>query len=88
MFRPPQRAALLEEIFELRKTMTERAVAAKLKLTITATQRAASLRRKMMAQALTDPWIAITEPSDNLGKLKRHKHKRYKFDPLPDPDRL
>lgn len=88
LFRPPQRAALLEEIFELRKTMTERAVAAKLKLTITATQRAASLRRKMMAQALTDPWIAITEPSDNLGKLKRHKHKRYKFDPLPDPDRL
>ena len=88
LFRPPQRAALLEEIFELRKTMTERAVAAKLKLTITATQRAASLRRKMMTQGFADPWIAITEPSDSLGKLKRHRHKRYKFDPLPDPDRL
>ena len=31
---------------------------------------------------LTDPYVAVTEPPDDYAKLRRHKHKRYRFEPL------
>ena len=64
--------------------MTEREIAHKLGITKTAVQRAAALQRKMDELGLTDPYIPVTEPPEDLTKMRRHKHKRYRFEPLPD----
>jgi site-specific DNA recombinase len=64
--------------------MTERKIAKKLGLTITATQRAAALDRIMKTQELTDPYIEVTDPPSDCTRLRRHRHKRYRFEPLKD----
>lgn len=83
LFDLPQRADYRERVVAMRAELTERQVAAKLKLTVTATQRAADLQRLMDEQGLSDPYVAVTEPPEDCSKLRRHRHKRYKFDPLP-----
>ncbi|HBN78757.1 MAG TPA: hypothetical protein DD473_23690, partial [Planctomycetaceae bacterium] len=88
LFNPPQREAFRRRIIELRnqsgdeKKLTEKEIAGKLGLTVTGTQRAAALQRKMDALGIEDPYLAITEPPSE-GKLKRHLHSRYRFEPLP-----
>jgi hypothetical protein len=61
--------------------LTERAVAKELGITVTAAQRAAALDRMMKALGLTDPYVAIIEPPADYGKLRRHRHPRYRFEP-------
>ena len=38
--------------------------------------------RRMHTLGLTDPYVAVTEPPDDYGKLRRHLHSRYRFEPL------
>tara|TARA_R110002072_G_scaffold301976_1_gene483171 strand:- start:2064 stop:2708 length:645 start_codon:yes stop_codon:yes gene_type:complete len=84
LFDPPQREEFRERVVELRKTHTERTVAEILGITITAAQRAYQLQNLMDQLSIVDPYQLIESPSDDVSRLKRHKHKRYRFDPLPD----
>jgi hypothetical protein len=40
----------------------------------------------MQARGITDPYEEIYGPPDDYGKLRRHRHPRYKFQPLDGPD--
>ena len=83
LFDPPQRVAYRQQVVTRRAAgLTERQVAKELGITHTAAQRAAALDRMMNLRGLTDPYIPLLEPSANFGKMRRHKHPRYKFEPL------
>jgi isopentenyldiphosphate isomerase len=85
LFDHPQRAAYREQIMLLRaEGMAERKIAQELGLTITATQNAAALDRIMKTQELTDPYVEVTVPPPDCTRLRRHRHKRYRFEPLGD----
>ena len=85
LFDPPQREAFREQVVAMRaQGMTERDVAVKLGITHTAAQRAAALQRRMDQAGLADPYVSVTEPPDDCGRLRRHRHLRYRFDPLDD----
>jgi site-specific DNA recombinase len=84
LFERPQRVAFRERVIELRASgLSERKVAAQLGLTVAATQRAASLDRLMKEKGLVDPYLRMTEPLDNSIRSRRHRHPRYRFEPLP-----
>jgi hypothetical protein len=83
LFDPPQREAYRRRIMVLRASdMSEKAAAEACGITITAAQRAATLQRMMDALGLTDPYVAVTEPPDDFKRLRRHRHRRYRFEPL------
>jgi site-specific DNA recombinase len=85
LFDSPQPEAFRSRICELRTGgMTQREAADQCGLTVTAAQDAAGLQRRMDALGLTDPYVAVTEPPDDYGKLRRHLHSRYRFEPLED----
>ncbi|WP_146501959.1 zinc ribbon domain-containing protein [Rubinisphaera italica] len=88
LFNPPQREAFRRQIVDLRnrsgdeRKLTEKEIAGQLGLTVAATQRAAALQRSMDNIGIEDPYQPLTEPPAE-GKLKRHLHPRYRFEPLP-----
>jgi hypothetical protein len=90
LFEPCQRAKFRDHVVQLRATVnpvtgkfhTEAEAARKVGITVTAAQAAVRLQRKMDELALSDPYIAVTEPPDDFRKLRRHKHSRYSFQPL------
>ena len=83
LFDPPQRVVFRERVMALRAAgLAERLVAQKLGITQTATQRSAALNRLLQERGLTDPYLPVHEPPDELKKLRRHKHRRYRFEPL------
>jgi len=96
LFEPCQRAAVREAIVDLRKTIdpktgkifTLAAAAAKIGITATAAQRAVALQRLMDELGLTDTYIPVHEPPEDLKRLRRHKHARYSFEPLEDAGQL
>jgi hypothetical protein len=63
---------------------TEKEVDAQLGLTITATQRAAALQRRMDELGLTDPYVAVSEADMTEAGFRRHLHSRYRFEPLTE----
>ncbi len=82
LFQPTQRVEYRERIKAMRAArMSEKAIAKQLGLTVTATQRASALTRKMEMLGITSPYLAITEPPAEV-RWTRHLHKRFKFDPL------
>lgn len=89
LFVPPQREAFRQQIVSMRRVnvdgskKTERMIAAELGITITAAQRAAALQRQMDGLDLSDPYLPVTQPPDDFGRMRRHKHPRYAFEPLP-----
>jgi hypothetical protein len=83
LFNPPQREAFREQVIALRaQGLSERKVARRLGITVTAAQRAAALTRRMQELCVTDPYLPIHEPPADYGKLRRHRHSRYRFEPL------
>ncbi|MDG3005898.1 recombinase family protein [Paludisphaera mucosa] len=83
LFEPPQRVAFRERVVELRASgSSEKKVAAQLGLTVTATQRAASLDRLMDEKGLADPYVRMTGPLEDSKRTRRHRHPRYRFEPL------
>lgn len=85
LFDPPQRAAFRQQVVALRRQgLTEQAVAKQLGITTTAAQRAAMLDRLMQQHGLDDPYVAVNEPPEDLGKMRRHRHPRYRFEPYRD----
>jgi hypothetical protein len=83
LFKSRQREAFRAAVVEGRKTATEDVVAKKLGITVTAAQNAMALQRLMDAAEVTDPYQPVIEPPEQ-GRLKRHRHSRYNFEPLPD----
>ena len=82
LYEMPQRAMHRQAISKLRGSgLTEREAAHQLGLIITAAQNAAALQRLMDQMGISDPYLAVTSP-DGCGKLRRHLHPRYKFEPL------
>ena len=84
LFNPPQREEFRMEVMRLRETGKEREIADRLGITVTAAQRAAKLQRMMNEIGVTDPYQPVTEPPTDYTKLRRHLHKRFDFQPLPD----
>jgi hypothetical protein len=83
LFDPPQPETFRRRVCELRAGgMTQREAADQCGLTVTAAQDAAGLQRRMDTLGLTDPYVAVTEPPDDYGKLRRHLHSRYRFEPV------
>lgn len=83
LFEPPQREAVREEVIRMMQNPhTEREIARQLGITQPAVQYAKKLAREMERRGLTDAYVAISEPPGDYGKLRRHLHKRYSFDPL------
>ena len=96
LFEPCQRAAHRERIVALRATTnpetnkryTEAEAARLVGITKTAAQRAAALQRKMDELGISDPYLPVLEPTENMGKIRRHQHKRYSFEPLESAGEL
>jgi hypothetical protein len=84
LFDMPQRAAYCERVIALRaEHRTEREVAAEMGLTVTAAQRAASLDWLMGVLGIVDPYIPLTEPPPDQGRMRHHEHARFRFEPVP-----
>ena len=84
LFEPPQRVAYRERVMALRaEGVTEKTIARKLGLSVSATQRAASLDRLMKQRGLADPYVPLTEPPSEQVRMRKHKHARYRFEPDP-----
>ena len=87
LFDPPQREVFRLEAANLIASGKNQRKAAKiLGITSTAVQRAQDLHKRMVQAGITDPYIQLAEPPPENTKLRRHKHPRYKFDPIERPD--
>ncbi len=82
LFDMPQRAAHRERVVAMRAGASERDVAKELGLTVAAAQKAAALDRRMRKLGLTDPYMFLEEPPEDQARMRRHKHPRYRFEPL------
>jgi site-specific DNA recombinase len=84
LFEAPQRVRFRQQVTTLRaEGLTERQIAAQLGITQPAVQRAAALSRRMDQLGITDPYVLLTA-STNASGLRRHLHRRYRFEPKGD----
>jgi len=87
LFDPPQREAFRTEAANLIASGKNQREAAKiLGITSTAVQKAKDLHKRMEQAGITFPYIQLIEPPPENRKIRRHKHPRYKFDPINRPD--
>ena len=87
LFDPPQRVQYRQQVMSLRdEGKTEREAAAALGITQTAVQRAAALDRLMREKDIGDPYLPVLDPPVDYGKMRRHLHRRYRFEPLSEGD--
>ena len=63
---------------------TERQIADALGVTHPVVPQAMKLHRAMQRLGADDPYQVLTEPPAGSNKMRRHKHPRYRFQPLPD----
>jgi hypothetical protein len=85
LFEPPQRARIREQVVKLRQDgMTENQIMERIaeKPTKTVVQQAMALHRTIEQQGLSSPYMMLDAPPDDYAKLRRHKHRLYKFTPV------
>jgi hypothetical protein len=83
LFEPPQREAFRVPVVELAANgLRQREIAWELELTLPAVQRALALGRRMEVLGAEDPYLPLPGPPDDYEKLRRHRHPRYRFEPL------
>jgi site-specific DNA recombinase len=86
LIEPPQRVAFRAQVMALRNSgLTEARVALQLGITKTAAQRAATLDRLMQQLGLDDPYVLLTQPPEDIVRMRRHRHPRYQFRPFINP---
>jgi hypothetical protein len=83
LFLPPQREAYRLPVMALTDNdLTQDKIAWELELTQPAVQQAVALSRAMEKLGVCDPYLRLTAPPDDYNRLRRHKHPRYRFEPL------
>ena len=83
LFTPPQRVEHLKAVSEMTaQHIKQRDIGAALGITQTAVQRSLALARQIEKLGLSDPYQLVTEPPSESGRLRRHLHPRYGFEPL------
>lgn len=85
LFEAPQRERIREEAAQLHSSgMGPKAISQIIaeKPTATAVQNALALHRQMLSLGLSSPYVTLQAPPDDYPKLRRHKHTRYRFEPL------
>lgn len=89
LFDPPQRIRHLKDVVQLSSPaedetsrMTERQIASRFGVTQPVVQRAKRLHLLMSELGVTDPYQPLYQPPEDNAKMRRHKHERYRFEPL------
>lgn len=83
LFEQPQRVAHRARVLELTAGgLGQREIARELGITQPAVQRAVALGRRMASLGIVDPYLPLTAPPGDYERLRRHKHPRYRFEPL------
>jgi DNA invertase Pin-like site-specific DNA recombinase len=83
LFDAPQREAFRKPVVELTANgLKQRDIAWELQLTQPAVQRAVALDKRLRQLGLTDPYVLLSSPPADYGRLRRHQHQRYHFEPL------
>jgi DNA invertase Pin-like site-specific DNA recombinase len=84
LFDPPQREAFRLRVMDLtRRGLKQREIARELGITLPAVQDAVALARRMDELGIEDPYRPLTELPEDYNRLRRHRHPRYRFEPLP-----
>jgi hypothetical protein len=84
LFVPPQRERIRADVARLAAAGVEqRTMIGQLpeRVTQAAVSRAIQLNRMMEERGLSSPYVELTAPPDDYPKLRRHRHKRYRFRP-------
>jgi site-specific DNA recombinase len=82
---PPQRERIRVEAVRLAASgMTYQQIANRLPdhPTSTAVGNSLALERMMRGLGITSPYVILDSPPDDYSKLRRHKNKKYRFEPL------
>jgi DNA invertase Pin-like site-specific DNA recombinase len=84
LFGPPAREAFREPVAELvANGLQQREIAWELGISQAAVQHAAALTKRVRRSGVGDAYTILTAPPDDYKKLRRHRHPRYRFEPLP-----
>jgi DNA invertase Pin-like site-specific DNA recombinase len=83
LFDSPEREAYREPVTELAANrLKQRDIAWELDISQAAVQRSLALAKRMREQGVSDSYIPLAGPPENYKKLRRHRHRRYRFEPL------
>jgi len=86
LFEPPQREQVRAQVMRLiGEGMSLKKIALRLGIAFPAVQRALALQQRMETLGRSDPYVRLTEPPADYTKLRRHRHRRYRFEPLSPP---
>jgi len=86
LFEPPPRERIRAAAVRLAaEGLDQRAIARRLAepATQAAVSQALALDRRMREAGLATPYVVLTEPPADYPKLRRHRHPRYQFAPVP-----
>jgi site-specific DNA recombinase len=89
LFDPPQREEFRVPVVRLLRdeSLSIKAAAERLGITATAAQRSLRLHSLVERRGLTDAYFPVIRPQESGTKLRRHQHRRYRFEPLPGHER-
>jgi site-specific DNA recombinase len=83
LFDGPQHVVHRDKIMELTsKRVNQREIAAQLGIHLATIQRAIALSRLMAENGTNNPYVLMSGPPSDYAKMRRHLHRRYRFDPL------
>jgi site-specific DNA recombinase len=83
LFDPPEREAFRVPVMELTANgLKQRAIAWELGISQAAVQHAAALAKRLRQAGVSDPYVALETPPADYRRLRRHRHRRYRFEPL------
>jgi hypothetical protein len=83
LFDPPEREAFRGPVAELAANgLKQRDIAYELGISQAAVQRALALAKHLRQSGASDPYLPLAEPPEDYKKLRRHRHRRYHFEPL------
>ena len=80
---PSQRVIYHQAAADLQaRGLKEREIGERLGIAQSAVQRALRINRLMKSRGLTEPFIRLTELPEITNRLRRHRHPRFRFEPL------